>query len=159
MDLQTYRWTYKCTVGYSDIHYKKSAGYLVSVIWPNIIQPNPTYRFLTLDYLTFPLVVSIPVFAAVGQITIWNYFGTLCEQQVAMLYLFKADLDVELASGVDSLPVQLRIIVILFILGLEVFMRIKKAKINIIFRNQVAPLNTPNAQEWRGHWAVYYTSL
>ena len=76
-----------------------------------------------------------------------------------MLYLFKADLDVELASGVDSLPVQLRIIVILFILGLEVFMRIKKAKINIIFRNQVAPLNTPNAQEWRGHWAVYYTSL
>ena len=99
--------------------------------------------FLTLDYLTYPLVVSIPVFAAVGQITIWNYFGTLCEQQVAMLYLFKADLDVELASEVDSLPVQLRIIVVLFILGLEAFMRIRKVKRNI-FRNQVARLKMPN---------------
>ena len=86
------------------------------------------------------------MFAAVGQITIWNYFGTLCEQQVAMLYLFKADLDVELASEVDSLPVQLRIIVVLFILGLEAFMRIRKVKRNRfrIFRNQVAPLNMLN---------------
>ncbi len=122
------------------------------------IRPNPTYRFLTLDYLTYPLVVSIPVFAAGGQMIIWNYFGTLCEQPVAMLYLFKADLDVELSSEIKSVPIQLKMMVILFILGLEVFMRIRKAKRNIILRNQVAPLNMPNTQGGRGHWAVYYTS-
>ena len=124
--------------------YEKSSEYPLS--GQICIRPNFTYRFLALDYLTYPLVVSIPVLAAGGQIIIWNYFGTLCEQQAAMLYLFKADLDVELASGVDSLPVQLRIIVILFILGLEVFMRIRKVKRNRfrIFRNQVAPLNMLN---------------
>ena len=80
---------------------------------------------------------------AVGQIIIWNYFGTLCEQQIANLYLFKADLDVELSSETESLPIQLKMMALLFMLGLEVFMRIRKAKRNI-FRNEVAPLNMPN---------------